>query len=73
MLMEVEMAARIEFRDFSGRLLGWREQTGTSRIEGRDFTGRLKGYYDVRNNETCNAGGRVVGRGDLLSALIVSL
>ena len=63
--------ARQELRDGFGRLLGWRQQSG-SRIEGYDSGGRLKGWYEPRANETHDAGGRLIGRCDLLTTLILS-
>lgn len=62
--------AKKEFRDPSGRLLGYTQPSG-QRIEGRDPGGRLKGYYDPRNNETRDPGGRLIGKGDMLFSLIV--
>ncbi len=63
--------ARQELRDFSGRLVGWREQSG-NRIEGRDYGGRLKGWYSPSEGATRDYTGRFVGRGDLLTSLITS-
>jgi len=65
------MSQRIELRDYSGRLQGWIEKSG-GRLEGRDYTGRLKGWYDERNNETRDFTGRLVGRQNVLAALIYS-
>lgn len=62
---------RVELRDRANRLLGWRETHG-DRVEGRDRTGRLRGWFDPRHNQTRDAGGALVGWGDLLDALIVS-
>ena len=61
---------RDELRDASGRLLGWKQESG-GRIEGRDAGGSLRGYYDPRSRETRRADGSLAGYGDLLSALIV--
>ena len=61
--------ARQEFRDFSGRCVGWIE-TFAGRLEARDYAGRLKGWFDVRANETRDYSGRLVGRGNMLAALI---
>jgi len=62
---------RQELRDGKGRLLGWTEKSGV-RIEGMDSRGRLKGWYHPSVNETYDARGRLVGRCNLLSALILT-
>jgi len=62
---------RQEFRDATGRLLGWRQQCGV-RVEGYDAGGRLRGWYHPAQNETRDAGGRLVGRCDMLVTLITS-
>lgn len=62
---------RVELRDRTGRLLGWRE-VRNGRLEGRHMTGRLCGWYSPRHNETRDAAGRLIGTGDLLATLIVS-
>lgn len=62
---------RQELRDRSGWLVGWREQSG-NRIDGRSHAGRLVGWYDPHRDETRDYAGRLVGRGDLLAALITS-
>ena len=69
--VESMMAVRQEVRDRSNRLLGWRQENG-NRIEGRDAGGMLRGWYDPRQNETRDACGRLVGKGDILAALIVA-
>ena len=63
--------ARQEFRDFSGRLVGWVEKSG-GRLEGRDYGGRFKGWFDHQANETRDYAGRLVGRGNMLAALVFS-
>ena len=57
-MMESDMA-RQEFRDFSGRLVGWVEKSG-GRLEGRDYGGRLKGWFDHQATETRDYAGRLV-------------
>lgn len=59
-------------RDSYGRLIGWREEGAVGRINGRDDVGRLVGWFDPARNETRDANGRLVGRGDFLSALITA-
>ena len=61
--------ARQEYRDFSGRLIGWIERSAC-RQEARDYAGRLKGWFDERNGETRDYTGRLVGRGNVLAAVI---
>ena len=69
--VEGRMAARQDIRDRTGRLLGWRQENG-NRIDGRDAGGMLRGWYDPRQNETKDACGRLVGKSDILAALIVA-
>lgn len=63
-------AADQEIRDRNNRLLGTIRQVGT-RFEARDPQGRLKGTYDPKMNVTRDPVYRVVGKGNLLSALIM--
>lgn len=56
-------------RDSAGRLIGWREVGPAGRINGRDGNGRFVGWYDPRRNETRDAHGRLISRGDLLGSL----
>lgn len=63
--------ARQDLRDRHGQLIGWREERG-DRIEGRDASGQFRGWYDRHNNQTRDAGGMLVGTGDLLTGLIAS-
>jgi len=60
---------RQEFRDSSGRLYGWRHQTG-NRATGYAVGGRMVGWYDARSNETRRWNGVLFARGDALAALI---
>ena len=62
------MAMRQVYKDRDGRLLGWTDCAG-ARTTGRDRDGRLLGWYDVVRNETRDASGRLIGRGDLLARL----
>ena len=64
------MEQRQELKDGSGRVLGWRRQSGC-RIEDYDAGGGLKGWYEPRANETHDAGGRLVARCDMLTTLIL--
>ena len=65
-------AMRQYLRDSNGRLIGWREDGASGRINGRDAAGRLAGWFDPLSNETRDVNGRLVGRGDLLTSLIVA-
>jgi hypothetical protein len=58
-----------ELRDKSGKLLGKIKDVG-GKLEIRDSTGRLKGKYDPKTNETRDDAGRLVGKGNLLAALL---
>ena len=58
-----------ELRDKSGKLLGKIKEVG-GKLEIRDSTGRLKGKYDPKTNETRDDAGRLVGKGNLLAALL---
>jgi YD repeat-containing protein len=61
---------RQTYKDRDGRLLGWTDQAG-ARTTGRDRDGRLVGWYDIVRNETRDQNGRLIGHGNLLSALIL--
>lgn len=61
---------RQEYRDRTGKLLGWRIQSAR-RVCGHIHTGALIGWYDTVTNETRDQAGRLVGRGDMLATLIV--
>lgn len=62
---------RQELRDSNGRLIGTITAT-SNKLEGKDSNGRLKGTYDTKANVTRDSNGRVVGKGNLLAALINS-
>ncbi|WP_046861608.1 hypothetical protein [Microvirga massiliensis] len=58
-------------RDRTGWMLGSYEGNGISgRIGARDAAGRRLGFYDERTDETRDATGRLIGRGNLLPALV---
>jgi hypothetical protein len=58
-------------RDRVGRVLGWYESNGVSgRIDARDSAGRWLGYYDKKLNETRDAAGRLLAKGNVLPSLI---
>lgn len=62
---------REELRGESNRLLGWVEQRTDGVMEVRDGAGKLKGFYDPRSNETRDASGKRLGKGNLLAILLV--
>ena len=62
-----------ELRDRSGKLLGRIRILSGGKLEARDASGVLKGTYDPKANETRNASGTLVGKGNFLSSLITSL
>ena len=61
-----------DLRDSGGRLLGRIETRSDGKQDGRDESGRLKGTYDPHSNETRDASGRLVAKGNMLSSLITS-
>jgi hypothetical protein len=61
-----------ELRDKVGRLLGKIKHVSTGKFEGRDAAGQLKGTYGPKTDQTRDAVGRVVGKGNLLATLITS-
>ncbi|AWM86800.1 hypothetical protein [Microvirga sp. 17 mud 1-3] len=62
---------RENIRDRHGKLMGWFEDNGVSgRIDARDASGRWLGYYDKRLDETRDASGRLLAKGNLLASLI---
>ncbi len=65
-------AAHEVLRDRKGAIIGTLEpQNLTRKVVARDARGVLVGTYDPRSNETRDSHGRVVGRGNLLGALLL--
>jgi hypothetical protein len=61
-------------RDRAGRVQGWYESNGVlGRIDACDSAGRWLGYYDKRLNETRDAGGRLLAKGNVLPSLVFRL
>ena len=59
-------------RDHRGTIIGRVEtQHHTGKLVARDARGVVAGSYDLRSNETRDARGRVIGRGNLLGALLL--
>jgi hypothetical protein len=58
-------------RDRAGRVLGWYEDNRVSgRIDVRDASGKWVGFYDKRLNETRDAAGHLLAKGNVLPSLI---
>ncbi|ANY77304.1 hypothetical protein BB934_02925 [Microvirga ossetica] len=58
-------------RDPAGRVIGSYEDNAVSgRITARDASGRWLGYYDTRRDETRDAAGRFLAKGNVLASLI---
>lgn len=65
-------AAREVLRDHRGTIIGTVEpQRLTNKVVARDARGVVVGTYNPRLNETRDARGRVIGRGNLLGALLL--
>ena len=63
--------AREVLRDHRGIVIGVLEtQRLTGKLIARDASGIVVGTYDPRSNQTRDSHGRVVGRGNLLGALL---
>jgi hypothetical protein len=70
--MEITIPQREDVRDHRGTIIGRLErQNLTGRMIVRDRRGLVLGSYDPRSNETRDARGQLVGRGNLLSVLLV--
>ena len=71
-VIEIAAPAREVLRDERGTITGTLEpQALTGKVLARDARGVLVGTYDPRLNETRDAHGRVIGRGNLLGALLL--
>jgi hypothetical protein len=57
-----------ELRDRHGKLLGKIKQRGDGKLELRDSNGKLMSVYDPKSNETRNAHGSLIGKGNLLAS-----
>ena len=72
MTIESTAPAREVLRDQRGTIIGAVEpQRLTGKLIARDARGVVLGSYDPRLIETRDAQGRVIGRGDLLGALLM--
>ena len=71
-VIEITIPQREDVRDQRGTIIGRMErQNLTGRMIVRDRRGVVLGSYDPRSNETRNARGQLVGRGNLLGVLLV--
>jgi hypothetical protein len=73
LIMTVQSAtlAREVLRDHRGTTIGRvKLQRLTGKLIARDAHGVVVGTYDPRSNETRDVHGRVIGRGNLLGALL---
>ncbi len=71
-VIEITSQQREDVRDHRGTIIGKVErQNLTGRLIVRDRRGIVLGSYDPRSNETRNARGQLVGRGNLLGVLLV--
>lgn len=61
-----------QLKDSNNRPIGTITSTSNGKLEGRDANGRLKGTYDSKSDQTRDSNGRVVGRGNVLAAVITS-
>jgi hypothetical protein len=59
-------------QDANGRPIGTITTTPGGKLEGRDANGRCKGSYDPKTDQTRAGNGRLVGRGNVLAAVITS-
>jgi hypothetical protein len=58
-------------RDRYGRTLGEIRPVGSGRLEARNRHGRLLGRYDPKADETRDPSGRLLTKGNTLSALVM--
>lgn len=63
---------REPIKDFYNRIIGYIETKANGDKIGYDFYLRIVGYYEKSSNLTKDFYRRVVGKGDMLTALIVS-
>jgi hypothetical protein len=70
--VEITTPAQEVLRDRRGTIIGRIEhQRLTAKFVLRDHRGVVLGTFDPRSNETRDKSGRVIGRGNLLGALLV--
>lgn len=64
--------AREPIKDFSGIILGYREEQPNGDIVATTFLGKILGRYVKADNVTKNFLGQIVSRGDTTAALIMN-
>jgi hypothetical protein len=70
--LEIAAPARETLRDRRGLVMGvYERQTLTGKLITRNARGVIIGSFDPRSNETRDARGLLVGRGNLLPALLM--
>jgi hypothetical protein len=70
--IEIAAPAREVLRDHRGTIIGTLEpQSPTGKVVAHSPRGVVVGVYDPRSNETRDARGRVIKRGNLLGALLL--
>ena len=57
-------------KNAQGFIVGWIENDSTGDKTVKDKRGFILGYYDKRHNETKNAQGFILGKGDFCVSLI---
>ena len=57
-------------KDFQSRIIGYIDTKPNGDQIGYDYYNRIVGYYEKRTNLTKDYSRRIVGRGNLLSALV---
>jgi hypothetical protein len=71
-VIEIAAPACEVIRDHRGTIIGTVEpQRRTGKVVARDARGVVVGTYNPRLNETRDARGQVIGRGNLLGALLL--
>ena len=70
--MRMDEIMKQELRDSNGRPIGSITIVANGKQEGRDANGRLKGSFDPKTNQTRDSSGRLVGKGNVLAAIITS-
>lgn len=59
-----------ELRDRNNRLIGKIRTRSDGKLELRDASAFFKGTYDSKTNDTRDANGKFIGKGNLLTTLL---
>lgn len=62
---------RQDLRDRNNNLIGYINTRSDGTQEGRDKNNNLKGSFNPKSNETRDVHNRLVGKGNMLSSLII--